>query len=190
MKINIVSTAEKLAKIAAQASFDFWQDEKFRQLVDFDKIPKTEQDRIFNELEVTILGLIAARAIQQPVLIKLQQETSQAFIKLLQEVGIEEAHLDTWKLLIRLRFKEYKEDYKLLWKESEKWEEIKNSGENRIIWARVQALSLEGVKHIRRGVLEKEDPLIGYFRGWMMAIDMIITKILDEEIKMSKVGIN
>ncbi|MFH0936690.1 MAG: hypothetical protein V1808_00130 [Candidatus Daviesbacteria bacterium] len=167
--------AEKLANLATEASFKFWQDEEFRKIVDFKNLSQTEQDRIFNELEVTALGLSALWAEHYPILIKFQQETADAFIKIMKDLGIEEEFLDTWKLLIKLRFKEYKKDYKILLKESHRWEEIKNEDEFRPIWGRVETLTLNCVQHIRRGKLEKEDLLIHYLKKWIMVLETAIS---------------
>ncbi|OGH19382.1 MAG: hypothetical protein A3F31_03255 [Candidatus Levybacteria bacterium RIFCSPHIGHO2_12_FULL_38_12] len=51
------SAAKNLAHVAASSSFDLWSRKDFRLYIEFANIPQVEQDRIFNELEVSVLGL-------------------------------------------------------------------------------------------------------------------------------------
>lgn len=183
------SVAERLASAVAQASFDFWEDEEFRKLINFENISKTEQDRIFNELEVTALGLVALHAEQQPLLIKIQQETVEAFLKMMADLGIEEEFLDTWKLLIKMRFKEYKRDFRMASKEAKGWEELKNEDGLRPVWARVETLTIDGLRHIRRGRVEKDDPLWRYLRKWLVMLEVVFTKSIQECITKTPLGI-
>jgi hypothetical protein len=46
-----------LGEVVGKVSFMLWQKDDFRKQISFDTIPQTEQDRIFNELEVSFLGL-------------------------------------------------------------------------------------------------------------------------------------
>lgn len=176
------TAAEKLAALVAQAAFDFWEDKEFRRMINFEKISKTEQDRIFNELEVTILGLVALHAEERPILIRMQQETVNTFIEIMAKLGIEEEYLDTWKLLIKMRFKEYKEDFRMALKESKKWEELKDEDKFRPVWARIETLTIDGLRHIKRGKVEKEDPLWKYLRKWLTMMEVLFEKVLEESL--------
>ncbi|MDO8499000.1 MAG: hypothetical protein Q7S44_04410 [bacterium] len=78
-KEELTITPEKVAEIVAQASYDLWKDEEFRKMVNFETLSQTEQDRIFNELEVTLLGLVFLQAEQQPLLLDTQKKVIDAF---------------------------------------------------------------------------------------------------------------
>jgi len=51
--------SKKIIEYIARSGFKVWQDKNFRRMVDFKNLSQTEQDRIFNEIEVTGLGLLA-----------------------------------------------------------------------------------------------------------------------------------
>lgn len=181
--------AEKLAQVVAQASFDFWEDPEFRKMVKFSTLPKLEQDRIFNELEVTLLGLVALHAQQQPLLLELERNAVQSFLQLLSSVGVENEFVETWKLLIKQRFKEYKSDYKIAIKEAKSWEDLKDRDQLRPIWARVETLTIDCLRHIRRGKIDKGDPLWNYIRRWLTMLEVVFTKTMQESIGKIKIGI-
>ncbi len=47
-----------LAQVIAEASFTLWKEEEFRKIISFNNLSQEEQDRIFNELQVSFLGLL------------------------------------------------------------------------------------------------------------------------------------
>ncbi len=53
----LLESGERIAQMIAQESFNLWERKDFRMYINFDNIDQTEQDRIFNELEVSLLGL-------------------------------------------------------------------------------------------------------------------------------------
>lgn len=53
----IAEISKHLAQFVASQSFEFWQRKDFRLYVEFNNLDRTEQDRIFNELELSLLGL-------------------------------------------------------------------------------------------------------------------------------------
>ena len=89
--IKLLST--KLSEIVAETAFEFWQSIEFRKLIDFNQIPQAEQDRIFNELEVTGLGLLdlhlnfkvknAPDKVVKSLLGRLEKELPQSFLDIL-----------------------------------------------------------------------------------------------------------
>lgn len=177
----------KLAELAAHASFGIWQKEDFRNLIYFNQIGKKEQDRIFNELELTVLGLFILnldRSIFQGVLIEnqkplkfLQKEIKNGFLNLMASLGIEQNFVDLWKGLIDMRISEYRKNYKLALKTSKTMNELKNSDDFRIIWARVETLTICSLNHIRRGNVKKDDPLWRYLKSWLLELDEQFSKI-------------
>lgn len=190
--------AGNLAQFVANSSYELWQRKDFRLYVDFDNITQTEQDRIFNELEVSVLGIFAlhldyAASIlpkeQKIVIESLERELVPSFLKLFSDLGIEEKFVKQWKTLIDMRFKEYREDFKIALKESESMEEFKNEDENlRTTWARIETITIDCLTHIRRGKVEKDDPLWKLLRKWFITVDASlnpITALVKEEKKLN-----
>ncbi len=162
-----------LGVLISQGSFDFWQDEKFRQQIDFEKISQTEQDRIFNELEVSVLGL---GILKYP---HLEEQIIDSFMDLMQEVGIQKEFLDTWRQLIDLRVREYTEDYQTAINETKDFKELKNK-EERVVWSRIETITIDCLTHIRRGKVEKSDGLWKMLRDWFLMLDFAMEKIVKD----------
>lgn len=162
-----------VGQIIANAAFSFWQEEKFRMVVDFDKISQTEQDRIFNELEVSALGLFVLKYNH------LEEQGVEAFLGLMKEVGIQEQFLKTWEQLIDLRLKEYIEDYQTAINETKNFDELKNK-EERVIWSRIETITIDCLTHIRRGDVKEGDPLWKMLRGWFMMLDLAFNKVVQD----------
>lgn len=162
-----------LGVLISQGSFDFWQDEKFRKLVDFDKISQTEQDRIFNELEVSVLGLFVLKFPH------LEEQGVESFMELMREVGIADEFLKTWQELIDLRLKEYTEHYQLAIDETKDFDELRNK-EERVIWSRIETITIDCLTHIRRGKVKKGDPLWKMLREWFLMLDFAMSKIVKD----------
>lgn len=124
----------RLAQVVANSSFEFWQRKDFRLYVNFDAISQTEQDRMFNEVEVSVLGLFhlyfddALLQVDEPekiVLSTFQNELTPAFMKIMKDIGIQKKYLDIWEKLIAMRLKEYREDFKIADKESRSQKDLK-----------------------------------------------------------------
>jgi hypothetical protein len=111
--------ASALAQASAGAAFKFFRDPRFRRLARFHDLPQTEHDRIFNELVLAWLILIAlvteapdleadteARAYLRSVAAKLPD----AYTAHLRSLGVEDAHLADWDKLIAMRMEEYAQD--------------------------------------------------------------------------------
>ncbi len=113
------STASGLVQAATGAAFDLFQDKKFRRLADFDKLSKSEHDRIFNELLCAYLILIML-ILEAPDLrvdsntrnyfSDLKDRIPRAHIEQLKSLGVESEHLDDWQVLLDMRYKEYSKD--------------------------------------------------------------------------------
>lgn len=181
--------AEYLVTTATERGFSFWQDDTFRKLVDFDALPKTEQDRIFNELVVTALGLLVLHldwALEKVELtetkewfLDLQDRALVYYVEWLKETGIPQEYVVTWQQLIDLRLKEYRKDYQTALKESELWEEFRGGDTPlRPHWARIETLVIDGLLHVRRGKSPPDDTLRLPFRRWLIPIDAEIAKSL------------
>lgn len=182
-------TGENLAAIVGETSFAKWEERSFRQMVDFDHVQRTEQDRIFNELELTVLGLFvlhledaaSAKPRMKKIFDILKKEVVEGFINLLANLGLEEHFIEEWRALIQMRLAEYRKDYKLLIKESKDIPELVKNEEFKIIWARIETLTLDGLRHIRRGKLEQEDPLRRDLQKWLIGLDSLAGQITNPE---------
>lgn len=183
----IAESSSGLAQFVAHTSFEFWQRKDFRLYVDFDNISQTEQDRIFNELEVSILGLYElhlnqalenAKEEKQVFLSAIKKDLPKAFIQVMVDAGVDRKLADQWQILMDLRFKEYKEHLKLTLKESLKMQEFKGKDADlRPTWARIETITIDCLTHIRRGKVEENDPLWKLLRKWIIMTDAILNTI-------------
>ena len=188
---------QALANVVARVSFMLWEKKEFREMIDFDKISQTEQDRIFNELEVSFLGLFylyldnlstqLENQAEKALVEQLKPALKKGFISLYEDLKIEKKFIDIWKELINMRFEEYKKDFKLLMKEGKKEKEIrkackviKNDEKFGLFWARNQAITLACLQHIRRGKLDHKDPLRKYLQDWVVNVDKIYSDAIKE----------
>lgn len=170
--------SKQLAGVIGEIAYTIWKEKNFRELVEFNKLSQTEQDRIFNELEVTLLGLLFLNIEEHPSLIELQKYLAKGFLELLSSLGIEAEFLKDWKILIDLRLEEYQEDYALALEEARNWKELENKGHLIYVWARIETLTIDCLRHIRRGRVKEKDVLWKYIRKILTASDVSFTKIL------------
>lgn len=184
----LAGASQNLAQLVASSSFEFWQRSDFRLYVNFGNTSQTEQDRMFNELEVSVLGLFilhldhaVSEGLEEEkkiVFSALKRDLASGFLQVLSSVGIEKKFIDQWKVLIDMRLKEYKEDFKLAMNESSKWKEFKNalrprSGQEKmkITWARIETITIDCLSHLRRGDVKEGDPLWKLLRKWFITLD-------------------
>lgn len=181
-------SGKNIANLVASSSFEFWERKDFRLYVNFNSLDKTEQDRIFNELEVSVVGLfilnlddaiaLATATEQKIVFDSLQKSIVSGFIKMMSDLGIESKFLKQWGVLIDMRLEEYTKDYKLAIKESSRWKEMKNESEKiKFAWARIETVTIDCLSHIRRGEVKKDDPLWKLLRKWFISLDSQIAPI-------------
>ncbi|MBI2011961.1 hypothetical protein HYS91_04285 [Candidatus Daviesbacteria bacterium] len=180
--INYKLTARHFAGVVPKVSFMLWEKERFRKLINFTNITQLEQDRIFNEIEVSFLGLFilyleylssVLEGIEKELIEKIIDNTVEEFLAIFKELQIEEKFIKEWRLLIDMRLKEYRIDYQLLLKEESNSKELKKNDHFRITWARVETITLDCLTHIRRGKLEQKDPLRKYLQDWVLNVDKI-----------------
>lgn len=183
----LIETGEKFGQIIGQASFDFWQDQTFRNLVNFDNLSQTEQDRIFNELEVSALGLFSlnldqaiksAKSNEQEMFyIKLKPALIEGFLSLFKKLGVEKQYINEWRLLIDMRLEEYRKDFEISLKESKKLKEAKDNSELQVLWAKIETISIDCLTHIRRGDVKEKDPLWRMLRRWLTGLEVTFDKL-------------
>lgn len=179
-----------LANAVARVSFMLWEKKEFKEMIDFDKISQTEQDRIFNELEVSFLGLFylyldnlssqLEEGMEKELVEKLKPALKKGFISLYEDLKIEKKFVDIWKELINMRFEEYEKDFQLLMKEGKKIKKMKEDEKLKLFWARVETITLACLQHIRRGKLEHKDPLRKYLQDWVVNVDKIYSDTIKE----------
>ncbi len=182
----LAGASQNLAQVIASSSFEFFQRKDFRLYVDFNNLSQTEQDRMFNELELSVLGLFILhldheilfplREEQELVFKALRKDIAPAFVQLFIDLGIEKKFIDQWNMLIDMRLKEYRKDFEIAMKESSKWKEFKNDTQKiKITWARIETITIDCLSHIRRGKVEEKDPLWKLLRKWLISLEAQIS---------------
>ena len=183
-------SAEQLAWMAAQRAYTLWQEKKFRQLVSFDHLDRTEQDRIFNELEVTVLGALdlffewqATRVTDKndhDTFIFIKDEIPEQFVQILKKQGVANTYVKIWHQLISLRLNEYRDNFKDAHMMTANWKQFKHSPAIlKPVWTRVQTLAISSWQHIRRGKNEEGDPLWPILRDWLVDIYAELMALMD-----------
>lgn len=186
----LAGASHNIAQMIAGSAFEFWQRKDFRLYVNFGNISQTEQDRMFNELEVSLLGLFmlqfdnAVESVKEEekklVFKSFQKDLPSAFLQLFAENGVEKKYIDIWEKLIDMRLKEYREDQKSAIKESSKWKEFQGDREEiKIQWARIETITIDCLSHLRRGEVKKEDPLWKLLRKWFMNLDTELSPMMN-----------
>jgi len=173
----LLKSSESLAQSIPVIAFEFWQRKDFRILVDFFRLSRTEQDRMFNELEVSIIGLFDLylayiNSIAPPEYKKMveivQKELIGSFLAFMSKNGVEKKYIEIWEKLIEIRLKEYWQHYKISLKEAAAWKEFKDDNVLRVNWARIETITIDCITHIRRGKVKKGDPLWKLLRKWFI----------------------
>lgn len=170
MTITSNNSKKTPVELISELSFSFWQSKDFKTLVKFEKISQTEQDRIFNELLLTGLGLLRLYRVQTRRK-EIEEETVDQFLDMYKKLGIGKAFIKQWEGLISMRFKEYSEHYPYALESSKDWKEFKNNIKLQRTWTRVETLSIDGWTHIRAGKTDEKDPLWRLVRKWLVMLD-------------------
>lgn len=166
-------TAGALDQGASQWAFHLFRDKRFRQLVNFEKLEKIEQDRIFNELVVSGLVLLMI-TLESPDLrvpeelkeyfLMVKEELPSSHTNLLTSYGIEKKYLADWDKLIKMRYEEYNKDKleirKAAMEMDSKKEDLTLKGLGNIqLLLPVQTVAIGCHHHICRGKTEGKDEL-------------------------------
>lgn len=187
-------SAKNLAQIIASSSFEFWERKDFRLYVAFENLTQIEQDRIFNELEVSVLGLFVLHLDyvietipkeHRQLFKNLQNDIISSFLGLFSELGVEKKFIKQWELLIDLRLKEYRQDFITAVKEFDIKEEAWEDGLQMIVVV-IETIAIDCMTHIRRGNPEKDDPIWKLLRKWFMTLDaplVSLTTTVPEKLK-------
>lgn len=181
-----IATSEHILEMALLSVFNIFREDKFRELARFKKLPVAEHDRIFNELEVAgvCLATFCLRSIKpiRPEDYHFWQKTEEQLPKQLQRTlmgyGVDGSNAKLMRQLIGMRREEYEKIAARIWDVSsfhnpefrDLLPEMKSLGSS------IQATAVGTVDHIRRGKMEKGDPLIPYLIEWLLDLRRKIEK--------------
>lgn len=179
-----------LEELVLPSGFRIFRDSKFRDLVKFNSLSVTEQDRIFNELEtagicLALFCLDFADALVKPedyhfwreVKDRLPKEFEENLIKM----GAEKENAHLYQNLISMRYLEYKDltqEARDIWNSEEpRFRELQTEVAKHSI-ARVHAIAIGTAGHIRRGKFRKKDLLPRFLRSWLLYLNEDVGKFI------------
>ncbi|MEK7211119.1 MAG: hypothetical protein AAB731_00630 [Patescibacteria group bacterium] len=160
-----------------KSAHKFFRDQGVRELLNFEKLKQTEQDRIFNELVVTNLLLFVLMldtvaeltgGYRRDFCRDLSETLFYAYPRELARMGVGEEHVDLWNKLMKMRYDEYREDERR-WKKRPD-PRMQNP------WRTV--LAVGGLDHLRRGKTSPDDPLFPKMIEWLAESAMLMETIL------------
>lgn len=166
-------TATLTVQAAANSAFALFRDKRFRHWARFQDVSQTEQDRIFNELNVAFITMIMltydapdlrSSAEFRDYLASLKKRIPMAHVALLRTSGVEEKQLRVWKRLIEMRYEEYYRDKHDVRKASMQIESSKKgldmTGLSKIqMLVPIHAVAIGCHRHICRGKTQGRDEL-------------------------------
>lgn len=82
------------------------------------------------------------------------------------------------KMFVRKTGHEIGKDLTVLEKESDKMPTLKDEASLRIVWARIETLTIDCLTHIRRGNVKKDDPLWTLLRKWFIRMDTQLSPMI------------
>lgn len=176
------ATAEHIvSEVLMPSVFRVFNDLKFRELASFRKLPRSEHDRIFNEIMVA--GLCAAlfylRSIKTLVELedyhfwqKVEQQVPRQFQKTLLGFGVDGGNSKMYRELIDMRYEEYRK----LSEDILKFNRLENLDfrnlleEMQDVAAALRATAIGSADHMLRGKLKKGDPLPDFLTEWLLRL--------------------
>ena len=176
---RIAYKTRDIAMVGAIAAFNFFRDEKFRELAGFARLSEEEQNRIFNELTVTnlVMALLLLEQIareddgedKKNYLRALRDGLPDNFIAYLGEQGIPGELAEIWKKLIDLRRDEYAENMTVyrqeLFSHGDKTMAAV-AADNKLLIFQTVVFGL--YDHVVHGQVKKDDPLYLYFQPYLL----------------------
>ena len=180
-----------LNEIVLPSVFNVFRENKFRELARFKKLPVSEHDRIFNELEsagvcLAIFYLNTAKLLARSGDYHFWQDTEEHLSKQLQKIligfGVDGSNAKLMRQLIEMRYAEYEELAKKVWDandEVDKKTDFKSlPSEMKRIAAAIEATAIGTTDHIRRGEIEEKDHLIKYLIEWLLFLNRRIGRFI------------
>lgn len=185
----IAAAEHVLQEMVLPSVFGVFRETKFRELARFGKLPVSEHDRIFNELEVAGVGsallcLRAAKSLVKPGDYHFWQETENQLPRQLQKIligyGVDGSNAKLLKQLIDMRCEEYENlAEKISDANDVSGAEFKTlSPEMKWFAGMMRAFAIGAADHMRRGKMEAKDPLIGYLAEWLLFLQRQIIRFI------------
>lgn len=185
----IATAGHILDEIVLPSVFHTFREGQFRDLANFNKLPVSEHDRIFNELEVAaiclgIFYLETAKALTRPEDFHfwrdVEEYLSKQFQRKLVEYGVDGWNAKLMHQLIDMRRKEYDELAEQVWKASDVGkQEFKDlPGYAKRISSVIQGIAIGTTDHIRRGKIKEKDQLAQYLIDWLLLLRRKINKFV------------
>jgi len=177
--------ANFIVKETAESGRKVFDDSQFQELAKVKYLDKEEQNRIFNEIQVT--GIVYSMIFTEQKRKYLNENRAnlwrevvekipEAFYIWLSELGIESKYIDIWNKLINLRLREYQKgmiEMKNIFRKDlvdEPSERIKE------FFYSLQTVALGGALHIARGEIKSNDPLKKHMVAWLRALHTDLAK--------------
>lgn len=179
----IKRTSRELMDLVAKSAFRVFRDEEFRRQFNFSKIEQVEQDRLFNELEVTALCLLlfvleeAEEWVRTERIIfwqRVRQRIVKDFLGWLRELKIAPQYISLWKKVIEMRYKEYKEWLPKIYQGAGIADPkfIESTDERRkTTYTRFMTIAIGAIHHLRRGETNPKDPFFKEVRTWLEVLN-------------------
>lgn len=170
--------AKKIVEKVSKLAFRFFRDSEIREMLNFSKISQTEQDRIFNELVVSGLGvtILSLETVAQltgaersGLYQKVEKEVIAYYPNWLSELGVEKKYTDIWRELIKMRCDEYRRHFR-------EYRSHLVDLEKENPWPIIVAI--DGLQHLRKGKTSPEDSLFKHFRIWIRFLSNKIEEIV------------
>lgn len=167
------------AGLASKWGFDLFNDNDFRQKIEFNKLETIEQDRIFNELAVTtliyVIVLIDDKLKQDQIPDSrwefwrdVRDSIAPMYLIMISSYKVPQQYVDMWGELIEMRLEEYyqrrKEAYNI-------WDQAGPEEKNELkkdTWIGLEALRISAMLHLTRGKAEPDDPLKKVLQSWLI----------------------
>lgn len=108
---------------------------------------------------------------------KLRQSLIEGFLNIYKKLNLEQKYIHQWRILIDMRFEEYRKDFKVALKESKKIEKVKDDPQIGILWAKIETITIDCLSHIRRGKVKEGDPLWRTLRRWLTRLEAIFDQL-------------
>lgn len=168
--------ANFIVKETAELAGKVFNDNQFQKMAKVNELDQEEQNRIFNEVQVSglVYGIIFIEQKRKylgenraALWREVAEKIPKSFCNWLSELGIEKEYADTWKKLIYLRLSEYQEGIFEIKNVLEK--ELKNDPRENIkeILYSLESVAISGMLHITRGKAEPGDPLKRHMMTWL-----------------------
>jgi len=185
----IATAGHILEEIVLPSVFKTFREEEFRDLAHFKKLPVSEHDRIFNELQVAGISVAEYALGEAKQYVKdgdfhfwsaVEEELPRQYQKILIGFGVDGSNAKLMRELVKMRQKEYDNLADQIWdadalltSEVKKQIEKKfnsSAPEIKRLLSAVHAMAFGTVDHIRRGKMAEKDKLVNYLMVWLLQL--------------------